>query len=1397
MHMSTGSSPKRHRLSLSFVPAVLVIALCGWAAFSSASAYAAGGPTAPIHYYNGASRVDLALSLNELYVQTATQAKAVPSQFEEQLRLLLGDVKIGPTDPQGRSVVELSAPASDIAGLDTKAAALRAAGYIVEAVAYPSRPEAQHEYTRLRLTNQLAIRVPDGQHVNPVAVQYGLKTAEQVSYSPGTWILEGSEGLLQALNAANAAYESGAALFAFPLVAQRYELQMVPDDPLFPQQWHLRNTGQLSGSVVGNDVNIVDAWDTATGKGVNIVVVDDGVQEAHPDLAANMRAELSFDFYDTDPDPAPGTSSDGHGTSVSGVAAAIGNNSLGVIGSGFGAKIIGARLITGNSITAKQEADALSHQVNALIPQNRAQVSNNSWGIAGYYPFIETLDPLTDAALRNGVTTGRGGKGVIYLFAAGNYREYGFHVGRNARASSRFTIAVGASGANGVYSEYSDYGPALLVNAPSNYSGGGITTTDLTGDGGYSAGDYTSDFGGTSSATPLVSGIVALMLEANPNLTWRDVQHILVDTSTKNDPKNSAWFTNASGRLYNVNYGFGRVDAAAAVAAADQWFNVPPEADPLEASETANANIPDASPNGVVRSLEIETDSTFFTEHVEVVVDISHGWRGDLELVLTSPSGTSVTLLPSNPDDSFEDLSSVKLTSVATWGEDPAGEWSLRLADMEEGIAGTLNEWSIAVYGFEAETATDWSVSPGTGMTIQGPEGGPFAPTSQIYSIVNERDTPFDFEVRSLQPWITVTPGEGTVEAGGTTDVTIAVNEDVEGLAMGPYFDTLTFLNTTDDQVVRRTVTLQVTQPSGTRPILLDVMVGPTTPITTDDLALTYSYFSPVGRPQKTAAIRWYRDGAEVEELADLETVPADQTASGELWSAEVRASDGIESSRWVPSNTVQIANAAPTIQPLEDLTVTQRDIIEFDVVATDPDGDALAYSATVTGSNAGWQIDPGTGRFTWDTTFALPGAYTAVFTVSDPGTPPLTDSVSMAIVVEKYCPPITPPADVQATDGEFVDRVRVTFAAVDGATGYRIYRSESNDKAAATLLGSWSETTFDDFSAVAVKQASANPFACAATPGSAVAKTYYYWVAAYSDCAESAKSGPDSGYAGGGGSIFGKGSGAVFEKALPTRQIAGGLYKAQVTSELSVRLRGVAAIDPNSAWAQVDNGVSVAGMSVWMPVSDTDGWVVFWPTEPLAAGAILTVTVGASTVDGGAVGPVVQQYRVEQPVVGSIEQTEAGQTPQAVPISGFDAPPTFAGSVGDAYAITPAVVFGTPQRIWVPVPAGVRAEQLGAFYYLEDGDASAWYPADLVEGWLAPDSEVIQRVAGVTYYGVEVRHGGLVQLGYVGSVNAAATLPTPVGSGVTGDLTLLGLVFLGLVAAGRRYARKTCAMSR
>ena len=502
---------------------------------------------------------------------------------------------------------------------------------------------------------------------------------------------------------------------AYTPTLRQHQKRFVPNDPLFANQWHLQNTGQQGGTA-GEDARLMSAWDVATGAGVVIGVIDDGVQHTHPDLAAAYRADLSYDFNFNDSDPTPGTGDD-HGTAVAGVAAARGNNGVGVSGTAPAASIAGLRLISA-ATTDQQEATALGYK-----PQDIA-IYSNSWGPSDTGSNLEAPGPLTLAALANGVAAGRGGKGSIYVWAAGNGLEANDNSNYDGYANSRYTIAVTAVDNTGNQAWYAEPGANILVAAPSNGDSSGtevgITTTDRTGTAGYNTGstagnlpdgNYTNDFGGTSSATPLVSGVVALMLEANPNLGWRDVQHVLATTARKNDPTDPDWAQNGTGRWVNHKYGFGVVDAAAAVNAAKTWTNVGAEVSATSGVITVGQSIPDNSAAGITSSFTLGADVRI--ENMEVVLNATHASRGNLQVVLTSPSGTR-SVLAERRTDSNDHYTGWTFSTVRNLGESSIGTWTLTVSDLTAGTVGTFGSWQMNVYG----TAGSGYVAPPAAHTI-------------------------------------------------------------------------------------------------------------------------------------------------------------------------------------------------------------------------------------------------------------------------------------------------------------------------------------------------------------------------------------------------------------------------------------------------------------------------------------------------------------------------------------------------------------------------------------------------------------------------------------------------------------------------------------------------------
>jgi parallel beta-helix repeat protein len=494
------------------------------------------------------------------------------------------------------------------------------------------------------------------------------------------------------------------------LAAVRFEA--VPNDPQYPNQWHLNNTGQ-GGGTSGADVKAQAAWDITTGSpGIVIAIPDDAIETAHEDLSANIwvnPGEIAgngvdddangyvddvngWDFDSDDNDPSPAAAGEDHGTAVAGVAAARGNNGIGVSGIARQCKILPIRTGSGGLLLTTW-AELI------MYAAKYGDVVSCSWSLS---PFDEIR-----AAIQWAQSWGRNGKGTICLFASGNEAPAGNYVqctlagftadsytfrwtydknasislGRDSAwldeitfpggAVERFSsgtmpagwttggdaswsvlidpvnafgssgvakagtithsqstwievtksvgagnltywghtdshskdklhiavdgytysgldlsgldgtatdieyparypesTAVGASNDLDYRSPYSQYGASLDVVAPSSGGVSGITTTDRTGADGYSGGNYTSSFGGTSSATPLASGIAALVLSVNSNLTASQVRYILRQTA---DKIGDVAYIN--GR--NDFFGFGRVNALAAVQLAQSWSYTP------------------------------------------------------------------------------------------------------------------------------------------------------------------------------------------------------------------------------------------------------------------------------------------------------------------------------------------------------------------------------------------------------------------------------------------------------------------------------------------------------------------------------------------------------------------------------------------------------------------------------------------------------------------------------------------------------------------------------------------------------------------------------------------------------------------------------------------------------
>ena len=575
--------------------------------------------------------------------------------------------------------------------------------------------------SRALLTRQVVARLAAPVDARALASSVGATQCSPVPTLVGWWVFCAEERDGAPVLAAALAQRPGV-LEVYPELARKRQKLFVPDDLFFQFQWHLLNTGQ-DGATPGMDVAVTNVWQSFRGNGVVIGVIDDGLEYTHPDLKDNVVAGLGYDFVNGDNDPMPDYPEDGHGTCVSGVAAGRGDNSIGVAGAAFMAGLVGEKFL-GGYVSDRDEASAFLYENQTI------SIKNNSWGPTYDFAWVTPLEPLSAAALEQGATVGRGGRGVIYTFASGNSRqEYG-NANFTGEANSIYTIAVTGCDDQGGVVSYATPGTCVVIAAPTGDSGRGrqdITTVDRVGTNGYNPPmfggvdyvdqDYTRTFNGTSSACPLASGVIALLLESNPNLGWRDVQEILMRSARVISTNSPTWQTNSAGFHFNYDFGAGMIQAEGAVSLGRLWTNLKPHTNVVHSISGLGMVIPDNDPNGVNYRFNV-SDTNLRVEHVTLGVNINHANRGDLEITLTSPSGMVSRLATPRPYDYGADLDFTFMT-VFNWGEDSVGQWTINVSDRSQFFTGVLNGLTLTLYGVPKEQAPDTSTAD-LGVQVAG-----------------------------------------------------------------------------------------------------------------------------------------------------------------------------------------------------------------------------------------------------------------------------------------------------------------------------------------------------------------------------------------------------------------------------------------------------------------------------------------------------------------------------------------------------------------------------------------------------------------------------------------------------------------------------------------------------
>ncbi|KAK7901860.1 hypothetical protein WMY93_018629 [Mugilogobius chulae] len=444
------------------------------------------------------------------------------------------------------------------------------------------------------------------------------------------------------------------------------DIEINLSDPLFSKQWYLINTGQADGTP-GLDLNVAEAWQLGyTGKGVTIAIMDDGIDYLHPDLAANYNADASYDFSSNDPYPFPRYTDDWF-----------------------------------NSVV---------HQPHAQV----IDIYSASWGPTDDGKTVDGPRELTLQAMADGVNKGRGGKGSIYVWASGDGGSYD-DCNCDGYASSMWTISINSAINDGRTALYDESCSSTLASTFSNgrkrNPEAGVATTDLYG-------NCTLRHSGTSAAAPEAAGVFALAIEANPGLTWRDMQHLSVLTSKRNQLHDEVhqWRRNGVGLEFNHLFGYGVLDAGGMVKMAKEWKTVPERFHCVAGTIQENHKIQSGSKLILVIDTEAcqgKDNFVRYLEHVQAVITVNASRRGDLNINMTSPMGTKSILLSRRPrdDDSKVGFDKWPFMTTHTWGEDPRGTWELEVGFRgDEPQRGVLKEWTLMLHGTQSAPYIDQKV---------------------------------------------------------------------------------------------------------------------------------------------------------------------------------------------------------------------------------------------------------------------------------------------------------------------------------------------------------------------------------------------------------------------------------------------------------------------------------------------------------------------------------------------------------------------------------------------------------------------------------------------------------------------------------------------------------------
>ncbi|CAF0745501.1 unnamed protein product [Brachionus calyciflorus] len=466
------------------------------------------------------------------------------------------------------------------------------------------------------------------------------------------------------------------------------------EDPFWGDMWYLNRHWKDSKQF---DMNVTGAWNQGySGKGVSVTFLDDGLEWDHPDILQNYDAKASTDINNHDDDPMPRydeTNENKHGTRCAGEVAAVANNSICSVGIAYNAGIGGIKMLDGD-VTDSVEAMSLSFN------SQHVSIYSASWGPDDNGEVVDGPGPLARRAFIEGANAGRGGLGSIFVWASGNGGRFEDSCACDGYANSIYTMSISSTSERSQKPWYLEECASTLATT---YSSGDeragekeIITTDIRH-------KCTSKHTGTSAAAPIAAGIIALALEANPKLTWRDIMFITVLTSRAKAIVSNNYIQNKRGLLVSSRYGFGLMDAGRMVEVAKNWVNVPKMV--TCAVRNSNFQVKTIQKSHIIEAV-LTTDAcqgsineVNYIEQVEIIVTVRAQQRGLLEIFLISPMGTKSQILPKRPrDQSADGFKKWSFMSVQTWGEFPKGDWVLNVGS-SDGSQVQLEDYELVIHG--------------------------------------------------------------------------------------------------------------------------------------------------------------------------------------------------------------------------------------------------------------------------------------------------------------------------------------------------------------------------------------------------------------------------------------------------------------------------------------------------------------------------------------------------------------------------------------------------------------------------------------------------------------------------------------------------------------------------